>query len=192
MNILLDRNLPEFVTVEGERYPVRADFRTWMRYEGLLEKFKSQPEKALSEIILLCYEPPRLPKKLDAALGALSDFYRGCTGEDKKGGEKAKRSCGERIYSFEEDAGYIYAAFIQQYGIDLRKSDMHWWEFRALFGALCSDTKMREIMGIRACDTDGISDRKMRERYRRLKSIYALEDMRSEEERERDMGDMLW
>jgi hypothetical protein len=42
------------------------------------------------------------------------------------------------------DSEYIYAAFIQQYRINLIETDIHWHDFLALFSAL-TDTYVNEI-----------------------------------------------
>ena len=59
---------------------------------------------------------------------------------------------GPRLFDFAQDAPYIYAAFRQAYGIDLYREHgrLHWWAFLALFQALPEDTRMREIISIRA------------------------------------------
>lgn len=86
----------------------------------------------------------------------------------------------KRIYSFEYDAEYIYAAFWSQYGIDLQKEDLHWWQFLALFRALSEENEICRIMKIRAVELDSKMSKEERERYIKLKRLYALPDERSE------------
>ena len=47
-------------------------------------------------------------------------------------------------------------------------------------------------MSIRAVDLSDISDKKQRSYYKKLKRLFALDDNRSEEQRENDMADMFW
>ena len=57
-----------------------------------------------------------------------------------------------RALDFEQDAGYILASFRQAYGIDLyaERGRLDWRVFIALFNGLPDDTKIREVMKIRA------------------------------------------
>ena len=98
----------------------------------------------------------------------------------------------KQIFSYEHDADYIYAAFVQQYGIDLTECKLHWWKFKALFAGLTGSTKIREIMEIRATDISHIKDKERRSHMIKLQDAYALPDMRSEEEKENDFAAALW
>ena len=73
-----------------------------------------------------------------------------------EGAQKKKDDDGSPpVVSFTQDAPFIYAGFMMDYGIDLykqvgRRGAMDWRLFLALFRGLSEKTKMREIMGIRA------------------------------------------
>ena len=88
-------------------------------------------------------------------------FYR--CGEDKDPEEKDRRRYMRRsskgpAWVFTQDAPYIYAAFKEQYGMDLtEKESLHWWKFMVLFGSLGEDTKMSKIMYYRQVNTSGMS-----------------------------------
>ncbi len=51
-----------------------------------------------------------------------------------------------------QDQSYIYASFLQAYGIDLteQRGKMSWQKFKALIEGLPSNTKLREVIEIRA------------------------------------------
>jgi len=55
-------------------------------------------------------------------------------------------------FDFEQDADYIYSAFMQTYHIDLihERGRLDWRRFISLFQGLPEDTKIREIMDIRS------------------------------------------
>ena len=81
----------------------------------------------------------------------------------------------DRIYDFEHDDDYIYAAFMAQYHLDLQKVEyLHWWKFHALFRGLPSSAKIVEIMGYRGTDLGRIKSKSEQERIARMKEIYAL------------------
>ena len=196
MNIITDV-LPECITVDGKEYPINSDFKVWIRFEKLILDIMSNPEQAVIEIFKLCFKRDKtrykLPLKFDSTLKALTQFYTLKTEETEAHENNAdiNNAKRQRIYSYEYDSKYIYAAFVQQYGIDLCSCNMHWWKFHALMSSVSADTKFGEIMGIRALNLNDIKDKRQRAQYIKLKKIYALPDMRSEEEKENELADMF-
>lgn len=83
-----------------------------------------------------------------------------------------------RVLDFNLDAEYIYASFLQAYGLDLiqLRGKLHWKKFFALFEGLPDDTKIRQIMQIRSAQPPK-PNRYNQEEIRNLmelKSYYAL------------------
>lgn len=82
------------------------------------------------------------------------------------------------LFDFEEDGEYIYASFMQAYGIDLidQQGKLPWNRFMALFQGLPSGTKIKEIMRIRDMDIptpNGKNQKEIRQ-ITELKMYYAL------------------
>lgn len=100
---------------------------------------------------------------------------------------EAPQSGGRRYYDFKKDAEFIYASFMQEYGIDLieQQGKLRWEKFKALLVGLRDETKFKEIIGIRAMDLPrGKGMEEERRRIRKLKKIYALEqDQQTKEEK---------
>lgn len=189
MNILTD-TLPDHITVCKKNYPIRTDFRTWIRFDSIVNNHKISIFNKLSKILELCFDPnkcPVLPPSLNDTLSALYEFY--ICGAEKNKGKKGTDNA--RVFSFEEDSEYVYAAFYEQYGIDLAQSNMHWWHFSALFKGLEPDVRLMKIIAYRSVDTVAISDSKKQSFYRKMKDIYALPDNRTEEEKEKDLAETL-
>lgn len=187
MNILLDE-LPQEIEVCGKKYPINTDFRVWIRFEEIL--FSSKPEEAITHIILSCMKKGgKLPPSLKETLKAICDFYF-CRADVKN--ENASCARTKKVYSFSHDAELIYAAFIQQYGIDLTKCTMHWWKFRALFSALSGDLKICSVMKIRSASLSDMPSGSARNKLAKLKRIFALPDLRSSEEKETELAEALW
>ena len=89
------------------------------------------------------------------------------------------------VFSYEHDDEYIFAAFMQLYGINLaREQDMHWYEFRALLSGL-DECPFTRIKGWRGTDLSKIEDAKTRARYGELKELWAL-PISAHEQREMD------
>lgn len=66
--------------------------------------------------------------------------------------QKQNSASREQVFDFAQDAEYIYASFMLDYGIDLiaEQGRLDWRKFIALFSGLSERTKMREIISIRS------------------------------------------
>ncbi|QWF35086.1 bacteriophage Gp15 family protein [Latilactobacillus curvatus] len=91
---------------------------------------------------------------------------------------------GEQLVSFLFDAKYIYAAFMQAYGIDLieQQGSLHWSKFSALLNALPDNTLMRQIIDIRKTNLNEIKDKNERKRIRKLQQQFSLENKADSDE----------
>lgn len=74
--------------------------------------------------------------------------------EKVAGKPKPKVGKQQILYDFEHDGEYIYASFMQDYGIDLidQQGILSWSRFIALFQGLSKNTKIKEIMRIRGME----------------------------------------
>lgn len=180
MNMLTEK-LPDTITVKGTEFPIRTDFRTWIRFSEIMSS-SERVEKNLAESIKLIFGC--LPPSLEETVSGMMDFFAVRTVTDSK--ESVVRNK-KRIYDFAYDAPLIVAAFRQQYGIDLLQSDMHWYEFRALLAGLTESTLFVKVIGYRNMNLGDIKDKDRKAFYRQMKEVYRLPDNRTEEEREADM-----
>ena len=76
-----------------------------------------------------------------------------------------KQQKGQKIlFNIGYDSEYIYAGFMQAYGIDLidQHGKLHWKKFNALLVGLPSDTRFAEILKIRAWEPSGESAKEKR------------------------------
>jgi len=83
----------------------------------------------------------------------------------------------KEVYSLKHDADYIYASFIQAYGIDLIEvqGGLDWRKFNALLQGLPTDTKFKEVIDIRQRPfATGKGSQKENKNLRDLKNMYAL------------------
>lgn len=176
--LLLKGELPNEVVVAGKHYPVYTDFRRWIQVEVLLFEEQGSFVSKIPDLMQLCY--PLLPDTLEDAIYGIADFYSGGYGIKKKSSKGKMQS----LYSYVQDEALIYAGFYQQYGLDLTKEDLHWWQFKALFEGLSEETQMLKIMRYRAVDIGAVKNPEEQTFYRRMKELYRLEDTRTEEEKE--------
>lgn len=82
------------------------------------------------------------------------------------------------VLDFEEDGDYIYASFLQDYGIDLidEQGRLPWKEFLYLFNGLSSGSKIKQVMQIRGMEVPQYNGKnaKQIQQINELKSYYAL------------------
>lgn len=178
INMLLD-DLPESVEIQGIIYPVNWGYRAMILIEIAMFDTRREEEQKVLDALNIFYLN-NIPPDIPAALDKLLWFYR-CGKKEKK--EETKKGAPgkkqtKRSYCFEQDAPYIYAAFLTQYSIDLnatKSNDLHWWKFHAMFEALDENLKLCKIMYYRVASLNGLSSEK-RKFLNEMKKLYALDD----------------
>ncbi len=180
MNLLYE-TLPAVYEYGGKQFEVNTDFRCWIRFE-LLFTDQDVPMRDKKNALLQIIFPTVPP---DPDLWEFILWFYQCgkkSPEIKANGKSGKAKKQAAVYSFEHDDGYIYAAFLEVYGIDLTELDyLHWWKFKSLFRGL-HDCKFTDIMGYRAEDLDEAPD--YRKKFLRdMKKLYALPRSLSEQQK---------
>ena len=159
--------LPQSVFVEGKDYKINTDFKIWTEICDFMESDATYEEKILK---LLCYGYSKeLPPHLDSAVFALFDFM--ALGKKGRGSYVGPS---ERVIDFSQDEGLIYAAFFEQYAIDLYCENLHWWSFMHLLNGLSEDTAFMKIVGYRSINCSNIKNKEMKKFYRKMKNKYRL------------------
>lgn len=189
-NILLDR-LPQY-TNNGLK--LRTDFRESIKFELLMQDNKLDEQTKIMQALRLYYYDISKIKDIKQAINDILWFYacgRKDINVDKNKKENAENN--KQIYSYEFDDKYIYGAFMEQYKIDLNSIKyLHWWKFKALMDNLNENIQFVKVMGYRAIDLSKIKDKEEKARYKKLKKLYALPDMRTIEQKEADFGKAFW
>ena len=124
------------MTVDGKHYALDFDFRNVLRMMETLGNDDLMPD-ARDYLALKCLT--KHPRNVDKVLSAVKNLLF-----DKTPGS------GERLTSFEHDAGMIRTAFRQVYGIDLFRDKLHWMEFTELLQNLPEGNRYEEVLGIRS------------------------------------------
>lgn len=169
MNLLIDR-LPQSVVVNHLAYPINTDFRYSILFELLIMDPDLTEQEKIQQALKLYY--PVIPMDLNEATEKLLWFYLCGKEPQQKGAENS----GSRtaIYSFEYDDAYIYAAFMDQYHLDLQTANLHWWQFRTLFQGLKEDNQIVKIMGYRAMAITSDMTKGQKAFYTKMKQQYEL------------------
>lgn len=174
-------SLPDKVRVSGENVPIRTDFRVWLMLEQLLNDDELEQNERIMLALNLCYEV--IPHDINEAVNALVWFYRGGNPEDKRLTKMAEKHPPKRVYDIDQDAEYIYSAFMQVYSIDLTTASLHWWQFRAMLHSLPDSCLFCKIMGYRAVSLSQIKDKDERNRIGQKQALYRLRNGKTEEEK---------
>ena len=161
---------PDFVLIDGHKYKINTDFRTWIAIIETVSDNRISLKHKLCFLLTTGYIN-ELPPNIDKAVNALLSFMNLNTG---KGGTVKSNSV--KLFDFTADEKLIYAAFMQQYGIDLYHSDMHWHEFSALFSALDEKCAFMKAVFYRSIDCGKIKDENKRKFYRKMKGLYRLDN----------------
>ena len=139
---------------------INTDFKCGIKISLALDDWQlGDEERVLTALSLLYGEG--IPDDMNIALDGLRWFLT-CGKEADKASysdiddvDNAKESVnvkGDDIsFDFEVDASNIYAAFLKNYNIDLTKTDMHWFQFIALFSNL-KNTSLNDMMYYRTID----------------------------------------
>lgn len=182
MNILIDL-LPKEVTIDNKEYKINSDFRTSILFELLMQDSSIGEEDKILMALQLYY--PQIPMNINGAIEKMLWFYR-CGKDISKSKGNGKGKSVTQIYSFEHDDDYIYAAFMDQYGIDLQDIDyLHWWKFKAMFKSLKEDNEIVKIMGYRSMDLSKIKDKEQKAYYKKMKELYKIPTQISKDEEEK-------
>ncbi|MDD7793697.1 bacteriophage Gp15 family protein [Clostridium sp. 'White wine YQ'] len=188
MNIIIDL-LPKTVEIDGIEYEINSNFRVSMLFELLMQDHEISDKDKIYQALELYY--PILPKNIDKAIENILWFYR-CGKDIVKSKDSGKGKSITNIYDFEFDDDYVYAAFLDQYGVDLQDIDyLHWWKFKAMFKSLKEDNEIVKIMGYRAMDLSKIKDKEQRAFYKKMKDLYKIPMSKNETDKLKDIESAL-
>lgn len=129
---MFTKNLPDFITVNGDDYLLKTDFKIWYGYIS--------GEKEIADLFL--YNAPEITEEL---IAEIKKFLS----PPKKYPRTSYKSTNPTI-DFEGDSAFIYADFWNKYQINLNTAELHWHEFKALFDGLFAT--MADITSIRSYD----------------------------------------
>lgn len=180
MNILIDL-VPTSVNIENKEYEINSDFRISILFELLMQDNSVVDEDKIIQALQLYY--PIIPEDVNKAIDKMLWFYR-CGKDIGKSKGNGKGKSVTQIYSFDYDDDYIYAAFMDQYNIDLQDVKyLHWWKFKAMFKSLKEDNEIVKIMGYRSMDLSKIKDKEQKAYYKKMQELNKVPVSRDEQEK---------
>lgn len=195
----LTKKLENTILIEGVEYTVDLSFNTVIQFYELLEDDNLQSfEKVVLAFDMFLPQVNSDPFTIDQKQQAIEDIREYIQaspygneppdeGTDSESFEEKAKN-----FSYSQDAGAIYASFIQDYGIDLlqQKGKMHFLTFKALLDGLSDKTYFQRVVGIRE---ESITDKEGEALTSLLEaqSYYALEENKTVNQLDNQLGDMF-
>ncbi|MEG1619294.1 MAG: bacteriophage Gp15 family protein [Eubacterium sp.] len=192
MNVIT-KKLPKSVWINDEKFGIYTDFRRWITFEEMIQDENLTQNQKIENAIDLVFK--KRPKDISIAISIIYAFYS-CERETYIDGDNdedyQEDYQEEQAYSFCQDSGYIYAAFLQCYNLDLTTIKyLHWWKFRALFNALPEYCVFVKIMGYRTAKITNDMPSSEKEHIEKMKKLYALQKSESDNEEDREIEEAL-
>lgn len=184
----LNKELVESIEINGKIYRVDMSFDNILNLTEMLgDKDLSDEVQILLGIEMLFDDPLEMPIEEQAFV--FNEAYHALIGKsaeedleyDLLGNPMPQQNEEEfeQLYDLQQDAEYIYASFMQDYGIDLieQQGILHWYKFKALLTGLSDNTKFKKVIEIRQMPVPtGKGSSKQRAEVEKLKKAYALKN----------------
>lgn len=179
----LQFKIDDDIKIEDETYTVNASFDNILKIIDLIQDKEVSEFVKPNAILILLIDDPLEDLDYQTKSEIISEILNGYVSfedgvqydlngdpmpipdnEDEEDGAK---------YDFNQDADYIFASFMQAYGIDLieQQGKLHWFKFKALLTGLPNNTIFSQVLEIRGWSP--AKDRRkrnevMREQQRRV------------------------
>lgn len=162
----LTEPLKSSYTYQDKEYQIDLSFDNVIRMYNLLEDdtFQDVEKIVIAFEMFFGFEPKDAEfamKAIDEITGYIS---KSAYGNDPVESDVVSSEVNtQKLFSYTQDAGAIYASFKQQYNIDLiaEQGKMHWDVFKALFDGLDENTYFRKILDIRRKDVSDLQGKEL-------------------------------
>lgn len=163
---------PEYIMVDGKKIKINTSYKVALRCNEISKDTHiGKVEKTMAIIYLLFGDEALEDEKNYETYIRLAFDYLKC-GEDERNFDND----GERDMDFSQDYGLIKASFKSDYGIDIEKEDLHWWDFYMYLNGLTENCVLNRVRELRTYDINKIKDEKEREKLIRSKKRFALKE----------------
>lgn len=161
----------------GHRYKLDLSYDTVLNIQRMFRERKLNDAEMLLRALELFGVPDREVGKM--TWPQRSDLIQKIFEEKVKTKPRPRVGKQQKLFDFEDDGEYIYASFLQDYGIDLIdcQGKLSWQRFIALFQGLSDETKIKRIMSIRGREIPAPTQTNQKEiqNLTEMKMYYALD-----------------
>ncbi|MBO7732039.1 MAG: hypothetical protein J6S67_05790 [Methanobrevibacter sp.] len=162
------KNNPKYAKVGDRKYKINTSYKVALKCnEIVLDNSISDYEKMLAIIYLLFGEEGLEYRPNYDALLDIAYKYLSCEEEKETSNDKPDMSFGQ-------DFGLIKASFKSDYGIDLSKEDLDWYDFYMYLNGLTENCILNRVRSIRTYDASKIEDNKDRQEFIKTQKRFAL------------------
>lgn len=172
---------PEYIEVNGNEYKINTDYRVALQCLKVVDDDTiSNTERFYAILCLLLGTDVKKEDEMQA-FEKCAIFLR-C-------GKEVNPTNDEIDMDYEQDKGLINASFRSRYHIDIKKENMHWWEYNELITGFGETEALSQVRYIRNKPLSECSDEKERQELIKQKELVALkrkETPKSEEQKEID------
>ena len=178
--MLLQYKLDDTINIEGTEYTLNLAFDNVLRvYDVNNDTELDLVTKVDLGLYLLLGKPPAydndgfLEPPIESDVVERLEVYTNLINQLKPDAEEAEEVEDEeefdddyelpelpKLFDLEVDADYIFAGFMQAYGIDLieEQGKLHWYKFNALLNGMPEGTRFSQVVGVRAWKKPSKSD----------------------------------
>lgn len=172
------------IEIEGITYPLNMSFDNVLKVIDLMKDKRIANDKKVEIAVRIFFDfdsTKSIPFRFEVQYEAFTSIFDEYVKQEEKSQQydlegnpmPVYSKDREKFYSLKHDAEFIYASFMQAYGIDLleQQGKLHWFKFQALLSGLPKDTKFCEVVSIRQwkkptkSDTEAKQMRKLQEQY---------------------------
>ncbi len=195
--MLLYESLPSSVTWKEMEIPLNLSFdRVLHLYDLWKDTSLIENEKLDITLMILIKDESDLQKVRRLPIREQSALFEQIYKEFISPPEKNNTSTSPRLFDFNEDGDFIFSSFWMDYGIDLieAQGELDWRKFLSLFQGLSKNTKIKEVMSIRARPIPSPTPYNQQEiqELQELKRYYALSSTTREDNNFEDAIERLF
>lgn len=174
---------PEYAEIKGKRYKIDTSYQTALKcFEVINDPNIYDIERTLAVVFLLFGFIPDDDNDVNLLLEK-AKIYLEC-GEQPKTEEDRKKDM-----DFRQDWKYIVASFMSDYGVDLSKMDLHFWQFCTLLEGLTDKSILNRVRDIRNYDLSTITDEHFKEKIIKMQKELSLEPEQFTEEEQEEINE---
>ena len=163
---------PEYAEINGKEYKIDTSYKTaLMCFDVIEDENLPDTERALAIIYLLFDFIPEENTELFLEKAML---FLQC------GETNEQQSSKKRDMDFIQDQKYINSSFMNDYHIDLSKTDLHFWQYIELIQGLTESSSLNRVRNIRNYDLSEVKDEKIKNQIIEAQKELALKDKKHE------------
>ena len=159
---------PQYAKVDNKLYKINTSYKVALKCnEVMQDETTSDYEKMLAVIYLLFGDEGLKDKNNYNKLMELAFKYLLC-------GEEMESSKEKPDMDFKQDFKLIKASFMSDFGIDISKQDLEWYDFYTYLNGLKEDCILNRVRSLRTYDEKKIADKDDRQNLIKAKRRFAL------------------